>query len=150
MGSDLVFLLQKFCHSNCSSTQSTAACYSDLAVGLLRIGEEGEEEREEEGEGEGEGKGRRRRGRRMWCRVGTVYACNVLCKKQFPVFMHRGLATNPMYLQHSTGLPDPVSSPSRRGDPHLISRRHGLLIIAHCLALVVINWKSGRDQVKGQ
>ena len=73
VGSDLVFLLQKFCYSNCSSTQSTAACYSDLAVGLLRIGEEGEEG-EEEGEGKGEGEVRRRE-RRMWCRVGTVYAC---------------------------------------------------------------------------
>ena len=79
----------------------------------------------------------------------SAFMHSMLYKTQFPVNVHTYLHLQRTHLQYSTGLPDPVSSPPRSGDPHLISKRRGLLIIPNCLALVVINWKSGWDQVKG-
>lgn len=83
----------------------------------------------------------------MWDRPSTVHVRmhSVIYIRHFQDCMY-DITTNPTYLQYNTGLPDPVSSPPCSGDPHLISRRRGVLIIAHCLALVVINWSSGWDQ----
>ena len=97
----------------------------------------------EEWKEKGKGKVEKRRG----CGVDQaqcMYICmhSVIYIRHFQDCMYN-ITTNPTYLQYNTGLPDPVSSAPCSGNPHLISRRRGVLIIAHCLAPVVINWSSG-------